>query len=183
MGIAGGGGGFLGDGQKGGASYLDGLAGGAAFEAGGGAGGFGGGGGGSAIGGGGGGGYSGGGGGGYVQGFGGGFGGGGGSYVSSAALFQSFGQSANAGNGLVTIDAVPEPSSWALMMVGVALFGARLRQGRRALSGARPSEAPRPRRPGPSGRYRGCSPRNPCGKLPRWSDRMRRSAGDSCGPT
>jgi PEP-CTERM motif len=89
-------------------------------------GGFGGGGGGGFQGGGGGGGYSGGGGGDGSNGVTGGGGGGGGSYVNSlvAALLETAG--ANAGNGYVTlgpVSAVPEPSSFALLGLGVIALG------------------------------------------------------------
>jgi hypothetical protein len=86
-------------------------------------GGFGGGGGSGLFGGGGGGGFSGGGGGGFPGG-----GGGGGSYVATAFTNTSGTDGANLGNGFVTIDpvtpAVPEASTWAMMLAGFTGLGA-----------------------------------------------------------
>jgi PEP-CTERM motif len=84
---------------------------------GGGAGGFGGGGGGG-TGGGGGSGYSGGGG-----GYGGNFGGGGGSFLALQFTDQLLKGGVNSGNGSISITSVPEPSAWAMMLVGFAGLG------------------------------------------------------------
>ena len=131
----GGGGGFLTDGGSntagggGGASFANGLGGGLSVSFGG-AGGFGGGGGAAFFGSGGGGGYSGGG------GSGGGNGGGGGSYnvglVNADRLLLG---SVNAGNGYLTLELlpvapVPEPSTWALSVIGLIGLAAARRKTR-----------------------------------------------------
>lgn len=119
-----------------GASLLSGGAGGAPGGFGGGAGGFGGGGGGGGdqLSGGGGGGYSGGGGGNWNQ-----AGGGGGSYIDQSVTETLALADANYDFGRVTIDllgaSVPEPTTWALMLVGFGGLGAALRR-RRAVVAA-----------------------------------------------
>lgn len=93
-------------------------------------GGFGGGGGASYNSGGGGGGYSGGGGGGFGDGTAGrGAGGGGGSYISDAFSDVVALSGVNAGHGLITINLlpVPEPATWAMMLLGFFGLGAALR--------------------------------------------------------
>jgi hypothetical protein len=83
--------------------------------------------------GGGGGGYSGGGGGGRgASGFSGG-GGGGGSYIASAFYDQVALSGVRSGSGRVTIDLiqVPEPATWAMMLIGFGGIGLVLRRSRR----------------------------------------------------
>jgi hypothetical protein len=102
---------------------------------GGGSGGFGGGGGGSALGGGGGSGFSGGGGGGGIYG-----GGGGGSYLASLFADPMLTGGVNSGDGSISISlltaAVPEPSTWAMILMGFAGLGWLAHARRRKTSAA-----------------------------------------------
>jgi hypothetical protein len=88
----------------------------------GGSGGYGGGGGGGSSGGGGSG-FSGGGGGGSVAGGGGGYGGGGGSYLARLFKDQVLKPGVNSGDGSISITAVPEPSTWAMLLAGFGGLG------------------------------------------------------------
>jgi hypothetical protein len=114
--------GGAGEASEGGKGGVGGTGGAGGYGGGGGSGGYGGGGGGGSSGGGGSG-FSGGGGGGSVAGGGGGYGGGGGSYLARLFKDQVLKPGVNSGDGSISITAVPEPSTWAMLLAGFGGLG------------------------------------------------------------